>query len=377
VDVINVIREFEGAFESALEDLGRFNLAIFGKTGAGKSTLINAIFSDRVAEVGAGRPVTLKTSYYEHPSGYFGVYDSEGIEVGEEGDKILERFRQIIAEKRTAELKEQIHVIWYCVRGGDLRFEDGQAEFIRQLADEGLPIIFVFTQVEKRNGEIHPKVQETAESVLSRDLPLAPSNHVFFTMAEGDHFSGLEAHGLEELLDATFRVAPDGVRSALNAAQKLDLSRKAAEARKWVQGTAATAAAAGATPIPFSDAAVLVPIQTAMMAKISVTFGLGVKKGTLATLAGAAITSGGVVNAGRYLVTNLLKFVPGGNVAGGVIRAAVASSLTYAIGEAWIAVCSQLFKLGPVATQALSTDDIRDMFMAEFKKRAQRQQDAA
>ena len=231
-------------------------------------------------------------------------------------------------------------------------------------------MIFVFTQVEKRNGRIHPDVLETAESVIARDLRLAPANRVFFTMALKDEFSGLDAHGLKELLDATFLAAPDAVAKALNAAQKLDLDRKAQAAREWVIGAATASGVAGATPIPFSDAAVLVPIQTAMLAKISVTFGLGIRKGTLGTLVAGALTAGGLTNAGKYLATNLLKSIPGGNVAGGVIRAGVASSLTYAVGEAWIAVCGRLFKLGPAAVDALSKEEIRNMFMTEFKSRA-------
>jgi uncharacterized protein (DUF697 family)/predicted GTPase len=371
LDVKEVIREFEDAYESALRKLGRFNLAIFGKTGVGKSTLINAIFSADVAKTGAGRPVTLKTQYFEHPSGFFGVYDSEGIEVGQEGDEILARFREIIAERRTLPLSEQIHVIWYCVRAGDLRFEDSQAQFVRELAKEGLPVIFVLTQVEKRDGKVHPKVLELEASVLERELPLAPDNRVFLTMAEGDEFSGLQGHGLKELLDATFRVAPDGVRSALTAAQKLDLDRKTAEAHRYVKSAAGAAGVTGATPIPFSDAALLVPLQTALMAKIAVIFGLGVSKGTLATLVGSALTAGGVTNAGKYLVTNLLKFVPGGNVVAMGIRATVASSLTYAVGEAWIEVCRQLFRMGPVAVADMPSSRIRDLFLDEFKKKAQ------
>ena len=130
----SVLEGFETAYEEAISDLGRFNLAIFGKTGVGKSTLINAMFGAEVAATGTGRPVTLKTQYYEHPSGIFGVYDSEGIEVGQEGDEILARFHELIADKRKRPIEEQIHVIWYCVRAGDLRFEDSQAAFIEALA---------------------------------------------------------------------------------------------------------------------------------------------------------------------------------------------------------------------------------------------------
>jgi uncharacterized protein (DUF697 family)/GTP-binding protein EngB required for normal cell division len=369
-DFAAVAHNFEGLYESALKDLGKFNLVIFGKTGAGKSTLINAMFGEDVAKVGNGRPVTLNTQYFEHPNGYMGIYDSQGIEVGEEGDKILERLREIIVEKRKGPVEEQIHVVWYCVRGGDRRLDDGQAEFIRRLADEGLPVMFVFSQVEKRDGIILPAVEETATSVRDRDLPLAADGQLFFTKAAGDSFTGFEAHGLRELLDATFQVAPDSVRKALNAAQKVDLERKAKAAREWVKGAAASAALAGATPIPFADAGLLVPIQVAMLAKISVTFGLGVPKKTLAALVAAALTAGGLTNAGKYLAVSLLKAIPGGNIVGGAIRAGVASTLTYAVGEAWIAVCGQLHKLGPAAAGELPADVIQQMFQTEFKRTA-------
>ena len=61
--------QFQDAYEKAQKDLGRFNLAVFGNTGCGKSTLINAMFGDEVAKTGIGKPVTRGTHYYEHPSG--------------------------------------------------------------------------------------------------------------------------------------------------------------------------------------------------------------------------------------------------------------------------------------------------------------------
>ena len=54
---------------------GRFNLAIFGKTGAGKSTLINAIFGEAVAKTGIGEPVTQDEHLYIHRSGALGLLD--------------------------------------------------------------------------------------------------------------------------------------------------------------------------------------------------------------------------------------------------------------------------------------------------------------
>lgn len=248
---------------------------------------------------------------------------------------------------------------------------------MKALAAENIPVLFVMTQVPcNAEGDLHPEAIELARDIESRDLPLSPENRVFHTMALADSFSGHPAHGVVELLDATFRVAPEGVVNALTAAQKIDLERKVREARKVAAPAAAGAAAAGAAPIPFSDAALLVPLQMAMMARIAAIFGLSVHTGTLATLAGAAFAGGGVTQVGKYMVTSMVKFVPGANIAAGVIRGGVASALTYAVGEAWIVVCTHLYKLGPEAAERIRAEEIRRIFMTEFKKQASRKRAA-
>ena len=55
---------FRTEYEKQNAALGRFNLAIFGKTGVGKSTLINAIFGEEVARTGIGEPVTRGSHLY-------------------------------------------------------------------------------------------------------------------------------------------------------------------------------------------------------------------------------------------------------------------------------------------------------------------------
>ncbi|MDG2040693.1 MAG: 50S ribosome-binding GTPase [Ilumatobacter sp.] len=49
------------ALEEAMRDRGRLNILIAGRTGVGKSTLVNAVFQGRLAETGQGRPVTTTT----------------------------------------------------------------------------------------------------------------------------------------------------------------------------------------------------------------------------------------------------------------------------------------------------------------------------
>ena len=367
-----LIDQFTEAYDSIRGEMGRFNLAIFGETGAGKSTLINAMFGLDIAKTGIGEPVTQATTLHKHPNGNLGVYDTKGIETGESVDEILANFREIVEGSWTKPLEEQIHVIWFCVKADDLRLDPAQDQVIRKLADMSLPVMLVVTKAFPTvKGETHPDHAELVSDIESRNLPIAPGGKVFLTLAQGDEHRDAKPHGLQELLDATFRVAPEGVERALAAAQKIDLSRKIKESRNYVAAGVTAAVGACASPVPFSQAAILVPIQIAMMAKISAAFGLSVKKKTLASVAGAAFAATGVTQAGRYIVGSLLEFIPGvGTAAGMAIQAGVAGTLTGAVGAAWIAVCTALYKMDPKAVETLDQAVITTMFKDEFKKAA-------
>jgi uncharacterized protein (DUF697 family)/GTP-binding protein EngB required for normal cell division len=358
---------FAKAYRERAEELGRFNLAIFGKTGVGKSTLINAMFGQDVAATGIGEPVTKAEHLYMHTSGLLGVLDTRGVEIGEDSDAILGELSQYLSAMRTKPLEDQIHVAWYCVRAGDRRFEATEGQFIREVAKLGLPVVLVVTQTPARDGNVHPDVIELVRVIEEMDLPIF-NGRAYLTMARADSFRGDAAHGLQDLLDATFLVAPDGVAAALTAVQQVDGARKRAEAEKAI-GIAVTAAgAAGATPIPFSDAVVLAPIQLSMMASIAHTYGIKLDTATAASLAATA----GATALGRGLVGGLIKMVPGlGSVVGGAISASVASAVTYAMGYAWMQVCVRLARgeLSAVGG-ALDSDAIRLMFNEEFKRQA-------
>lgn len=203
-----------------------------------------------------------------------------------------------------------------------------------------------------------------AKDIEARDLPIFGSR-VMLTMSAADDFTGQPQHGLEHLLDATFRAAPKGVEKALTAAQQIDMERKRNEAMAITGGAAGAAAAAGAIPIPFSDAFLLVPIQLGMMGGIAAIYGIDLDKATIASVAATAAAT----TAGKSAVTGLLKLIPGiGMVVGGAINATVAGGFTMAMGAAWAVVCEQLAQGGLRALDgALDVDAIRDLFMGEFK----------
>ena len=358
--------EFRAQYEKQHDAIGRFNLAIFGKTGVGKSTLINAIFGEEVAATGIGAPVTKDSRIYIDRVGHLGIVDTQGMEVGKDDREILSELDKAIKLMRKQPLSDQIHLAWYCVRGMDRRFEEAEADFVRRLDKLGLPVIMVLTQVPMRDGHYHPDAVALAEHIRSMGLPVV-DGRPFLTNAKPDPFTQTPVHGLMEVLDASFRVAPEGVELALTAAQTIDQKRKAWAAERDIVLAAGSAATAAAVPIPLSDATMLVPIQLGLMARIAHIYKIKIERAALMAIA----TTTAATQGGRAAFTGLLKMVPGaGTVAGGVIGAAVASSFTFALGQAWLVVCQRmaggqlLTKTGDVDTNA-----VRDAFVKEFTKR--------
>lgn len=362
--------QVEGMFEQRLAEafaaLGTFNLAVFGKTGSGKSTLVNAVFGSDVAATGVGRPVTKGLVYYRLEDGFLGLYDSEGFETGTAGTTVLAGLERIVDEHRARPVNERIHASWYVVRWSDRRFEPGQEQFVRRLHALGLPIIVVLTQVPSHDGEPHPEAREFAAFIESLGLPIA--GRVVLTNAREDAFTRAPVLGLDALLDATYAVAPEAAARALTAAQVVDVDRKKAAAAAIVNQAAALAAGIGATPIPIADAALLVPNQITMIARITAAYGLPPSRSRAMAVAGSVVLTGGATMAGRYAVTTLLKVVPGGAIAGSAISGAVAASLTKAVGAAWCRVCELALAMPPAERdQFLASPLVGERFLEYLK----------
>lgn len=106
-----------------------------------------------------------------------------------------------------------------------------------------------------------------------------------------------------------------------------------------IHGATTAAAAAGAIPIPMSDAIPIGAAQISMIIGLGKVFDLTLTDSAAKSIAGVALTQ----QVGRAVVANILKVVPGvGTIIGGVIGATTAATLTETLG--WI-VANDFYKI--------------------------------
>lgn len=349
----------------------KLNVMVLGKTGVGKSTLINNMFSKNVAETGIGKPVTSNIRKYELPEYPMAIYDTPGFELNGDNDpdNLLKQIKGEIQKGiKSNDLNNTIHCIWYCVSTASHRFEQSEIDFIEELLNEieefNVPVIIVLTQSYAKNDwlELKSSIEKENLNITSIVPVLAEDYNI------DDNYTA-KAFGLAKLANIMNNVIPESVRKTFIALQKADIELKKNKAEKIVAGSAVAAAGIGATPIPFSDAFLLIPEQVAMFAGITATFGLPLEKATLASIISATIGSAGATVLGKTIVTGIIKLIPGaGTIVGGVISGATAAALTSALGEAYIAILVSVSK-GEMSFDDITTETGKNRITQIFKDR--------
>lgn len=332
------------ALREALKERGHVNILIAGATGIGKSTLINAIFQGNLAVTGQGRPITPNTREIKKDNIPLSIFDSRGLEMAD-FPAIMNELRSFVSERaRDADHKKHIHVAWICILEDSRRVQPAEEELARILA-EYIPIIAVITKARQDKSLGRDGKPQSFRSTVQKMLPLAKNViRVRAISEEDDDGVTKPAIGLQELVDLTMQLVPEGQKRAFVAAQRVDIELKKKQSQAIVASAAASAAGIAAAPIPFSDAIAIVPIQIGMLAGISATFGLSIDESFLTTVVGSIFTGAGGTLTGRAIVSGFLKLLPGiGSVAGGVIAATTAAALTAAFGQAYIAALELLF----------------------------------
>lgn len=343
----DVAKKIMDAIQKEYKELKTLNVMILGKTGVGKSTLINNMFNKKMADVGIGKPITKDIKKITLPDFPLAIFDTPGLELG--GDFNVDSLMDAVVNEidkgiRSGDVSQAIHCIWYCISTPSHRIEQTEIDFLKRFlgktSEYDVPVIVVLTQsYSKRDA------QKLKSEVEKENLPIVNVVPVLAENYEIDDEYTAKAYGLERLSEIMNNVIPDAVQKTFIAVQKVNLELKKGKAQAVVASSAVAAAATGAVPIPFSDAAVLVPEQIAMIGGITAIFGVPMDQGTVMAIISATIGTAGTTVLGKTIAANLIKLIPAvGSVVGGVISAATAAALTAALGEAYIAIMAMVCK---------------------------------
>lgn len=358
--------KFENEFLAFKNGVQNPNILLIGGTGVGKSSLINTCFGEELAKVGVGKPITKHIESFSCDSKSVVLFDTKGYEIGSEKEKeFLNEVVEYAIDFKTGD--NSIHIAWYCIQAGGTRIVDFDISIIKKIHQTGLPIAIVLTKADLLNEEDAKKFRETINNVL-------PQIEVFETTIK-DELDNLQ---LAELCQWSVDNLPDALKISFVAAQRKNIKLKRAEASKAILQHTSGAGLVGFTPIPFSDAPILISNQAGMIARILFIYDMGSFANQVKKLLGGAVLGALISESGMWIVAQLLKLIPTfGTFVGGMISGTVAATITYAIGASVSELCATFSEkvLSGNADELKSFIDGIDIFFAdEFAKNFNRKQ---
>ncbi len=294
------------------ENSKRPNILICGYTGVGKTTLLQKIFGEHIIsskKIDHGRPCTKEFRQYQNE--LVSIYDSAGLEHGQMEKDFKEKTQEFVRSKQDdPNVDEHIHLVWYCIDGPGARVSTCDKSLIRDIFPN---VIVVVTK-----NDFTKEVQRKAIKKRLKNIGVKEKQIVYT--------SEYDPKSILNLVDLSYEFLPEAYKDAFLSAQMVDLEKKKKKCLMIIHGAAVSAAAVGAAnPLPVGDAAIIVPIQGAMIASIGGIF-VGLRK----EVAKGSLLPVFAKVAGTMAASNLTKLIPG---FGQAIQAVVAGAFTETIGR--------------------------------------------
>jgi predicted GTPase len=365
-DTLKALRERLGSLRGLILEHRPPTVALVGRRGAGKSSLLNALFGARVADLGHVKARTGRGRWFDYVGarGTLTILDTRGFQEGsapEEPDVVDNAVPSVLVELK----RKAPDVILFVVKASEVdAAQEGDLEGLERVASEverhhgaKPPIVGVVTHcdlLEPKNVALHlaagqdPEELEEklahvteAERLLLEKLRsrggiqgnikgvLGVSSYLSFR-ADGT-VRGDERWRIDDLCDRIFHTLPEAGRGIFARVARVQRLQEEM-AQNLSRATAALCAALAVLSIPVADLVTITSLQVAMVIAIAWLAGR-----TLDAKAAAEFLGGLGVNVGaafglREVARALTKFVfPG---AGAVVSGVVAFAGTMAIGAA-------------------------------------------
>lgn len=337
--------------------MNKGNVLVLGNSGVGKSTLINAILGTEKAKTGWGSSgTTSRLELYEPTKSDipFRLIDTIGFEPGfikqQRAIHAVEKWSKQSAKKGHKD--NQINVIWFCVEGTSSKLFPETIKALTRAASiwKSVPVIVVITKSystpeREQNREMVYNAfasQKKHGANLKKVIPVVAKTY----QLNDDSF--VAPDGISELINATNELLPEGFQAAKSDLSKFILRRNRFLAQSVVAAATVAGVTIGASPIPFSDAALLAPTELGEVRAIAGVYNIGKDEDSKLFL--DSIVKVGTVSTAAKAIISALKAIPGVNIAASVINAVTAGVIVAALGEGSIYAFEQVY-LGNKSTK--------------------------
>jgi predicted GTPase len=341
-------------------------LALVGRRGAGKSSLVNALFGAKVAELGHVTAQTGRGRWYEYKreGGSMSILDTRGVQEG--SPPAEEHDSRSALDALALELRAKApDLVVFVAKASEVDAAvDADIDVLERVYKEvkrahriDPPLVAVVTHCdlfepkatrlhrasEEAEGDVEEKlryVSEAERAITAKidDRPALRDRHVatlgvstYMSWRHDGMLRADERWRIDDLAVILFRHLPDAGRAELARATGARAVQEEL-ATTLTRATAAVCAGIAAAPIPLADIIPLTTMQAGLIAAIAWIAGRSVDKRGAAEFLTSVGANVGAAFALREAVRAIVKVIaPGG---GSVVSATIAFSGTLAIGAA-------------------------------------------
>ena len=326
------------------------NILVCGKTGVGKTSLIQAVTHRGVvpdSAIGDGCATTQGFQVYETEAANF--IDSEGMNPGTQSvddyaDFIID---EMVDRLETEDSGNLIHNVWYCIDGSGARVQETDAKLIRTFRENMLLVV--------TKSELMRK--EQIEEMMNELLELLPREQIVMVSAENKT-------GLAQLIARARAMSMDAMKAAEHEIEAFQdrwqeyydsmledwRENVSEEADSYINWAAGRAAAIAVVPLPLVDIVPLVANETYMIYRLAEVYGIPVDDTVITMILGCA---GGSI-AGK-IAASLLP----------ILKIPIAAGITYAVGK----VAQAYFE----SDMKLNETELREKFLEEEREAKKRE----
>ncbi|MBL3641076.1 50S ribosome-binding GTPase [[Brevibacterium] frigoritolerans] len=336
-------------------------IALVGRRGSGKSSLINAMFGQERQYVSSVKSGTGKGKWLWYPSDAepkIRLLDSRGLG---ESEAPTEEFEEDtpLDELIKAVTEEQPDVFLFLIKAkeADSRIEEDLQELnklrkiVKEIHHYDVPVICVVTQVDELDPphykqvpfDANPKKKKNIDEAIAlmskrfKDSEIPLLNIIptcsYIDFDESGNIEYDMRWNIDLLSDYLIEALPSEAKLKTAKAMQSQFVKKKF-ARTIVGTFTAIAGLIGAEPIPFADFPILTGIQGLMIVVIGFIADKDINTKTASEFIAALGINVGIGLLVREGVRAAVRFIPG---AGLVVSGAVAGAVTYGIGQAAIA----------------------------------------